>query len=146
MKTVLFLCHGNICRSVGAEFIFNKLIKDKGLENKYVAYSRGLTDDGAGGNIHRLMKQSLVEHNIPCFNHTAKKVSLLDLETSDYVLYMDNENKYLLESEFGWNSKFICLAKYIDQEEITDPWYHRRFDDCFNEIYVAVKNFIETLK
>lgn len=146
MKTILFLCHGNICRSVGAEFIFNKLIKESKLKNKYVAYSRALSNEEIGNDTYPPMKDSLIRHNIECYHHEAKRATLLDIETSDYVFYMDDENKYLVENEFGKGTKCQCLAQFINKQEIADPWFHRRFDDCFDEIYEAVSNLIKWLE
>jgi len=145
MVTILFLCHGNICRSVGAEFIFNKLIKSRKLDKQYQAYSRALSNEEIGNDTYPPMKDSLTRHNIPCYHHEATRATLLDIDTSDYVFYMDNENKYLIENEFGNNTKCECLAKFINKEEIADPWFHRRFDDCYDEIYLAVSRLIDWL-
>jgi len=146
MTKILFVCHGSICRSPAAEFVFKKLIKDKHLEHKYSCSSLALTTEEIGNDIYPPMKQALDKAHIPYEHHEAKLINQKDIDNVDYLIYMDDENRYLINSHFPGCNKALCLAQFIGQQEISDPWYHRGFDGCLQEIIEAVKNLLEYLE
>lgn len=143
---ILFLCHGNICRSPACEAIFNQLIKARHLEHKYSCSSMALTDEELGNDIYPPMKQSLDKYHIPYKHHVAKHATWLDIEDNDLIIYMDDENKWLINDQFPGCDKAVCLAKYINKDEIDDPWYHRGFDGCLELLIKAVTNLLDSLE
>lgn len=148
MKTILFICHGNICRSVASEYIFKYLIKKKNLQNEYACFSRGTSNEEFGNDIYPPMKNELRKHNIPFDDHFARKVSVDELNRSDYIffmdeynyrnlMYIDSKNKFKYENITYLNNKI---------DHIDDPWYTGNFNKTFNEIYECINLIIKELK
>jgi len=137
MKKILFVCHGNICRSPMAEYILKNLDK----ENKFYVESRATTIEEIGNDIYPPVKEVLNKHNIKYDKHSATKITKDDYYNFDYIICMDEENlnhlKYLLPSQ----DKTRLLSDSI----IEDPWYTRNFELCFNQIYSAIKKLIDVL-
>lgn len=130
MKKILFVCHGNICRSVMAEYIMKYLDK----ENKFYIESKATTTEALGNDIYKPVKEVLDKNNIPYKKHRARQISYKDYYDFDYIFCMDNENLYDLERILPNSDKTYLLS----DKEIDDPWYTRDFDLCFREIYNAV--------
>ena len=94
MKKILFVCHGNICRSVTAEFVFKHLIKLNNLESKYYVESRATTREEIGNDIYPPMKRTLINNGISVSRHYATQITLSDYKNFDLILLMDEENMY----------------------------------------------------
>ena len=141
MKKITFVCHGNICRSVAAEYIMKSLTKD------YIVISRATSLEEIGNDIYPPMKRELLKNNIPFERHYAKRIDYSDYESSDYIFYMDEENRYYLERMFPHSQKILPIYMYTDDiNEIEDPWYTDRFDKVVNQITRCVKDIIENIK
>ena len=134
---VLFVCHGNICRSPMAEYILKELDK----ENRFYVESRATTTEEIGNDIYPPVKEVLNKHNIKYDKHRATKITTNDYYDFDYIICMDEENlrhlKYILPSQ----NKTMLLSNNI----IEDPWYTRNFEFCYKQIYEAVKKLIDVL-
>ena len=143
---ILFLCHGSICRSPSAEFIFKKMIKDNNLQDYYSCCSRALSDDALGCDIYPPTKEALDKYNIPYTKHIATKCSQEDIDNADLVLYMDEENKLLLSRQFAWQKKFVCLADYLDTNEVDDPWYTGGHEAIVRQLLQAINNLLIELE
>lgn len=135
MKKILFVCHGNICRSPMAEFIL------KSLSDKYIVESRATSTDEIGNDIYPPVKEVLNKNNIPYTRHCATQITLDDYNDFDLILCFDERNYSNLKRMFNDISKIRKLEDY----DIDDPWYTREFDRCFNEIYNGCINLIEEL-
>ena len=141
MKTIIFVCHGNICRSVAAEYIMKSLTKD------YIIYSRATSLEEIGNDIYPPMKRELIKNNIPFDKHYAKRIDYKDYEEADFIFYMDDENRYYLERMLPNSNKIYPIYKYSkDIKEIEDPWYTDRFDLVVKQITICVKDIIAHLK
>ncbi len=134
MKKVLFVCHGNICRSVMAEYIMKSLDKD----NKFYVESKATTREEIGNDIYPPVKEVLKRKNIKFDKHSAKQITSDDYYKFDYIYCMDRENLYDLERILPSNDKTYLLS----DNEIDDPWYTRDFDLCFDEIYSCIEKII----
>ena len=135
MIKVLFVCHGNICRSVMAEYILKNLDK----ENKFYVESAATSTEEIGSDIYPPVKEVLDKNSIIYDKHKARQITSNDYYKYDVIICMDKENLYNLEYILPNNDKTRLLTNY----EIDDPWYTRDFDKCFNDIKQAVINFID---
>lgn len=145
MKTVIFICHGNICRSPVAEILFNALTAQIGRENEFKAFSRATSREEIGNDIYPPMKRVLYAHNVNFKRHYATQITTQEFLEADYIFYMDDHNLYYLERLFGHSDKFIKIRKYIDNKDIEDPWYTDRFEKVYQEILESVKAILEKI-
>lgn len=154
MIKVLFVCHGNICRSPMAEFMFKDLVKKEGLENKFVIESRATSSEeihGSYGNpIYPPAKRELEKHNIPYdYAKEATRINLNDLDYFDYILCMDNSNIFDIEYDFKVKNvnKIKLLLEFTEEpRSISDPWYTGDFSQTFADINLGINCFLEYLK
>ena len=129
MKKIIFVCHGNICRSPAAEYIMKK------LSSEYIVCSRATSYEEIGNDIYPPMKRELIKNNIPFARHYASRITYEDFVDADYIFYMDDENYYSLINRFGISSKILPIYQYtLSINEIEDPWYTGRFDLVFKQI------------
>jgi len=141
MKTICFVCHGNICRSSTAEFIMKDKINKLGLNDSFKIFSRGVSDEEEGNDIYPPAKKVLDAHKIPYTRHYATQISDKDFNDSDVVFCMDQSNYNRLIRRFGQNDKIKLLNGEID-----DPWYTGRFEEVYNQIEKGIDLYIkETL-
>ena len=150
MIKIIFVCHGNICRSVAAEYIAKKIIKERNIEHLYSIESKATSLEEIGNDIYPPMKYCLTRHNIQYQKHRASRINMRDVNESDYIYYMDNNNLNNLIRMFNDNDKFINITKYVDKYNyIEDPWYSDNFDkvvdqliECINLIFDHLPNKI----
>ena len=135
---VLFICHGNICRSVSAEYIFNKLIRERKVEDDFTVDSAATSTEEIGNPIYPPMERALRNHNIPIGDHRARQVKRSDYEKYDLIIAMDEENMYYLGRILGEDTegKVHYLMEYTDDPhaKIEDPWYTRDFEKAYQDI------------
>lgn len=137
MKNILFVCHGNICRSPMAEYVFKYL-----SNGKYNVESRATSFEEIGNDIYPSAKQVLDKYNIPYGNHKATRITLEDYNKFDMILCFDEQNVYNLKQILPDSSKVSKLLNY----DIADPWYTREFDKCFHEILEGCRNLLKDLE
>lgn len=148
MKTIIFVCHGNICRSVAAEFIFKLLLAKYQMEDRFEVFSRATSLEEIGNDIYPPMKHALNRNNIPFEKHYAKRITQEDYDKADFIFYMDNNNlrylNYLLndsKKKFYLISKFTPSISYID-----DPWYSGEYEIVIHELWQCCEDIIKNLK
>ena len=153
MIKIMFVCHGNICRSPMAEFVMKKLVRDKGLEKEfYIKSAATHTDEiwnGRGSPVYPPAKEQLVKHSVP-FDES-KQATLLnkaDYDNYDLFIGMDGENIRYMNRIFGtYNSdKCVKLMSYTNRGgDVSDPWYTRDFNRAYNDILTGCKGLLEYL-
>ncbi len=125
-KSILFICHGNICRSPMAEYIFKYL-----TNNKYHISSRATSTEEIGNDLYYETKKILDKYHIPYNKHTSNQITLDDYNNYDLIIYFDDYNLTNLRKLLPNINKVIKLS----DKDIEDPWYTRDFDKCYKEIY-----------
>lgn len=148
MKTIIFVCHGNICRSPAAEFIFKKIIKDRNIMDKFHVFSRALSNEESGHDIYPPMMEVLDDNHIPYDRHYAKRISKEEYDQADYIFYMDDSNKRIINYMFD-DVKVIIHPIYMFTDEIKyieDPWYTDRFNLVFHQIYKCVIDILNNIE
>lgn len=149
MIKVMFVCHGNICRSPMAEFILKDIIKKRGLEDKFVISSSATSTEEIGNPVHPGTRKKLSSFNINTSGKKAVQITKSDYEKYDYIFLMDNNNirniKRIIDSD---PDNKIC--RFLDitnnPRDIADPWYTGNFDETYNDILEGCTAFIEKLE
>ncbi len=138
MTRILFVCHGNICRSVGAQYILQDMVNQKHIAGHFLVDSSATSDEEIGNPIYPPMKRALEDRHIPVGNHQAKQLRKADYAKYDLIIGMDEENLRVMQRIFGGDpdGKLHYLLEYTGQPDrmIADPWYTRKFDRCVEEI------------
>ncbi len=128
---ILFICHGNICRSPMAEYIM------KSIDDSLIISSRATSNEEIGNDIYYEAKRTLDNHKIKYNRHFAKRVTKDDYNYYDYLIVMDDFNLYNLKRIIGedTNNKVYKLNNFVgSNKDVDDPWYTRKFEECFGEI------------
>lgn len=148
MIKVLFVCHGNICRSPMAEFIFKDMVKKLGIADKFHIESAAVTNEEIGNPVYPPAKRRLAKAGISCEGKTARKVTKADYAEYDYLLAMEKYNLDKLYRITGGDpeGKIHLLLDYTDRGgDIADPWYTGNFDITYDDILVGLEGFLKHL-
>ena len=137
MKKILFVCHGNICRSPMAEFVMKHLVREAGLADKTLVESKALHRDEIGSDTHRGTREVLRAHGIPFEKRRATLMSAADYSAFDHIIGMDTENMNDLDRLTGGDPdrKVRRLLSYSGEErDVADPWYTGNFDVTYRDV------------
>ena len=146
MKTIIFVCHGSICRSPAAAFIAKKYLKEIGRDSEFNILIRATSSEEIGNDVYPPMRRVLHNHGYIDVHHSATRISRSEFESADYIFYMDKNNLYYLQRLFGPSDKYHLITEYLDNIEIEDPWYTDRFEFVYQRIKKAVKSIIKHIK
>ena len=150
MKTrVLFVCHGNICRSTLSESVLTHMVKALGLEHQFMIDSAATSTEEIGNPPHRGTVNKLREVGIPLVPHRARQITLRDYENFDYIIGMDtanirNLNRMLNGDPEGKVYKLLAFAG--SGRDIADPWYTGNFDVTYEDVVEGCEGFLSYLK
>lgn len=148
MIRVLFVCHGNICRSPMAEAIFKNLLEQRGLSDAFQVDSAAVSDEEIGSPVDGRANAELMRHGLPASGHHAWRLRQEDYDRFDYMLGMDSDNVNRMKRLFGGDpkKKVGLLMGYTERpREIDDPWYTGRFAHAYEEIEAGCQAFLAEL-
>lgn len=153
MIKIMFVCHGNICRSPMAEFIFKDMVKNEGLENQiFISSSATSTEEiwnGIGNPVYPPAKEELASHGLSCGAKRAVQLKKSDYSEYDLFVAMDSMNVRNIKRIFQ-SDRDNKIKKLMDFTErggnVADPWYSRRFDVAYNDIFDGCTALLKVLK
>lgn len=149
MDRILFVCHGNICRSTMAEFVMKYLVKQAGAESGFYIDSAATSTEEIGNGVHYGTRKKLAQVGIPCGDHRARQVTWADYETFDYIIGMDDANLRNLWRMLKGDpeGKISLLLDYTDRPgPIADPWYTGDFDATYRDVLEGCQGLLNQLK
>ncbi len=149
MIRVLFVCHGNICRSPMAEFIMKDIVKKAGLDEKIEISSVAATQDEIGNNMYPPAKRKLEEMGIPYTRRAARLFTSADYEKYDVIIGMDEENRedLLHLTQGDPKKKLKQLMDFTDTpKEVADPWYTGNFNETYEDILRGTTGLLQALR
>lgn len=137
MVKILFVCHGNICRSPMAEFIMKKMVRERGLDREFVIASAATSREELGNPVYPPAKRILFRHGITCNGKTAVQMTRADYGKYDYIVAMDKQNLRNITRIIGNDSenKVSLLLDFTDfPRSVADPWYSGDFETAYADI------------
>ncbi|MDO4500891.1 MAG: low molecular weight protein-tyrosine-phosphatase [Erysipelotrichaceae bacterium] len=136
MKKVLFVCHGNICRSPMAEYLFKYMTKDL----DYYCESRAVSLEEIGNDMHPKSQRTLTAHGIPYGSHSAKRITEEDYREYDVIFVMDDYNlSYINRLLKDDDHKIRKLCK----RDVADPWYTGDYEQAYQDIKRGIEDFLK---
>ena len=149
MVKILFVCHGNICRSPMAEFVMKALAEKAGMADRFRIASAATSAEELGNPVYPPARRKLAEHCISCAGKTARRLTREDYNKYDLLIGMDDANIRNMTRICGGDpeGKIRLLLDYAGRhEEVADPWYTRDFDATWNDVLEGCTALLEALK
>ena len=148
MKNILFVCHGNICRSTMAEYVMKHLVKQAGAEGEFFIDSAATSTEEIGNGVHHGTRRKLAREGIPCGDHRARQVTWADYSRFNYIIGMDEANRrnLLRMLKNDPEGKVSLLLDYTDRPgAIADPWYTGDFDATYRDVLEGCTGLLDLL-
>lgn len=137
MTKLLFVCHGNICRSPMAEFVMKDLVKKAGLEERFCIASAAVSREEIGNGVYPPARRKLAEHGISCAGHAARQMTRRDYDEYDLLIGMDESNLRAMQRICGGDpdGKLSLLLSHTARPgAVADPWYTGDFESAWQDI------------
>ena len=131
MIKILFLCHGNICRSPMGEFVLKDMVKKAGLSHRFEIASAAVSREELGNPVYPPARRELAKHGIRCDGHAAHQITRRELHYYDRIYYMDSSNAWYLRRLFGSDAD---KCRPLLNRDVADPWYTGDFTATWNDI------------
>lgn len=148
MKKILFVCHGNICRSTMAEFVMKDMIKAKNVENQFDIASAATSIEEIGNPVYPPVRTLLASHGINCDGKTARQITKADYDYYDMIIAMDKNNLRSLHNLLGKDTyhKISLLMDYTSHpRDVADPWYTRDFNATWRDVNEGCSNLLKLI-
>ena len=149
MERIMFVCHGNICRSTMAEFVFKHLARQRGVETAFYVDSSATSTEELGNPVHPGTRRKLAQVGIPCGDHRARQLRQDEYGKFDLLIGMDEANLRNMRRMLGGDpeGKIHALLDYAGRtgESIADPWYTGNFDETYEDVLAGCQGLLEHL-
>ena len=149
MTKILFVCHGNICRSPMAEFVMKDLVKKAGLESQFHIESAATSTEEIGNPVYPSARRKLAEHGIYCAGKTARQLRYEDYSQYDLLIGMDRANIRNMHRICGgdFDGKMHLLMEFTDRPgDVADPWYTGDFENTWQNVLVGCRELLQAVK
>ena len=149
MIKILFVCHGNICRSPMAEFVMKDIVAKAGLSAEFEISSAATSTEEIGNSVYPPARRKLAEHGISCEGKTARQLTRKDYESYDLLIAMDHNNLRNLRRMLGEDTenKIHLLMEYTDRPgEVADPWYTGDFEETWQDVLAGCTGLLKQLQ
>ena len=138
MKKILFVCHGNICRSPMAEFVMKYLVEKEGLTDQFLIESAATSTEEIGNPVYPPARRKLAEHGIRCDGHAARQMTRADYSRFDLLIGMDQWNLRNMERICGGDPQRKIRPLLYDKD-VADPWYTGDFEATWQDVLKGCK-------
>lgn len=149
MKKILFVCHGNICRSPMAEYVMKHLVKEAGLEDRFEIASAATSTEEIGNPVYPPARRKLEEHGIECRGHAAHQLTRREYDYYDLLIGMDEWNirNMLRMCDGDPDGKIHKLLDYTNRPgDVADPWYTDNFDATWRDCLEGCTELLKLLR
>ena len=149
MIKILFVCHGNICRSPMAEFVMKDLVQKAGWEGEFRIESAATSTEEIGNPVYPPARRKLAEHGIGCAGKTARQLRKEDYDRFDYLIGMDSANLRNMRRICGGDpaGKLSLMMDYTGRPgDVADPWYTGDFEATWRDVSEGCRGLLERLK
>ena len=150
MIKILFVCHGNICRSPMAEFVLKDMVRKRGLTDRFEIASAATSREELGNPVYPPARRKLAQHGIPCQGHHARQMTKEDYSRYDRIICMDRANLRNISRLTGGDpeGKLSMLLDYTSRagQEVADPWYTGNFDDTWRDVTEGCEGLLAALE
>ena len=149
MIRILFVCHGNICRSPMAEFVMKDLVTKAGLDRQFEIASAATSQGELGSPVYPDTRQKLAEHGIPCTGKVALQLTKEDYRNYDLLIGMDQANLRNMHRICGGDpdGKLHLLLDYTNRPgDVADPWYTRDFDATWRDVVEGCRGVLDHIQ
>ena len=140
MIKILFVCHGNICRSPMAEYVMKDLVKKAGKAHLFSIASAAVSREELGNPVYPPARRELQKHGISCDGHAAHQITRQELESYDRIYYMDYSNGRYLRRLFGEDA---AKCQSLLSRDVADPWYTGDFQQTWDDILEGCRRVLE---
>lgn len=148
MINLLFICHGNICRSPMAEFIMKDLLQKAGMADRVYVASAATSTEEIGNPVYPPARRELAKHGICCDGKTARQMTRQDYDTFDYLIAMDRNNLRNMQrfvSSDPQGKVSLLLSHTSHPGDVADPWYTGDFTATWNDILLGCQALLREL-
>jgi len=145
---ILFVCHGNICRSPMAEFVMKDLVRRAGMEDSFVIESAATSTEEIGNSVYPPARRKLAEHGISCQGKTARQMTRQDYSRYDLLVGMDSWNIRNMHRICGDDpeGKIVMLMDFTHRPgDVADPWYTGDFEATWRDVLEGCQSLLESL-
>lgn len=152
MHRVLFVCHGNICRSTMAQSVMQDIVDRAGASNDWLIDSAATSTEELGNGPHPGTRRKLGQEGVPLVPHRARQIRRDEYDDWDLIVYMDDENRRWLRRILGSDpdGKVVPLLSFAPdyargRDEVADPWYTGNFEDTWDDVLAGCQGLWEQL-